>query len=113
LHVFIAISFKLFVFHELVQFRDAEIQPLYVFYYGVSVNHLPGEHLYQPDALEAADKNSGKHYLVLDLVGFEELDAAVCGAGNEDDGPEPYKSHDRNHFPVIKFMYHRPDEVAV
>jgi hypothetical protein len=74
----------------------------------LSVDHLPGENLHKTNAIEAADKDRGIHYLGFGLVGFKEFDAAISGRGNEDDGPYPDKNYDGKHLSAVEVTCHRP-----
>jgi hypothetical protein len=73
-----------------------------------SVDHLPGENLHKTNAIEAADKECGIHYLGFCLVGFKEFGAAISGRDNEDDGPYPDKNYDGKHFSAVEIPCHRP-----
>jgi hypothetical protein len=50
LYVFITVSFELFVFHGLVQFRDAKLQPFYLSFNAVSLEHHERDNLTEANA---------------------------------------------------------------
>jgi hypothetical protein len=97
----------LFVFHGLVQFSDAKLQPFYFSTGIVFEEHLPVLSFTENTNLYTADKDGGIHNLELGLAGLEEFDATkdspsykrqgVCGVNNEAG----------EHFSAVELPYHR------
>jgi len=97
----------LFVFDCLVQFRDANLQPFYFPADTVFVEHLPVDIFPENNKLYTADKNSGIHNLVLDLLGLEEFDATKNGQSYKNRGVCGVNNKTGEHFSAVELPYHR------
>jgi len=97
----------LFVFHGLVQFSDAKLQPFYFSADIDFVEHLPVLGFTENTNLYTADKDGGIHNLELGLAGLEKFDATKDSPSYKRQGVCAVDNHAGEHFSAVELPYHR------
>jgi len=96
----------LFVFHGLVQFSDAKLQPFYFSADIDFVEHLPVFGFTENTNLYTADKDGGIHNLELGLAGLEKFDATKDSPSYKRQGVYAVDNQAGDHFSAVELPYH-------
>ena len=101
----------LLAFNDLGKFSNANFQPFYFPARIDFVEHLPVLGFTENTKLYTADKNSGIHNLVLDLVGLEKFNATKDSTGYKRQGVCAVDNNTREHSSAVELTYHRQEIV--